>query len=281
MNILGIDFEDWYHPELIKQNIKNEKHNPSVINGIDKILELLRKHETFATFFVVGELLEIQPDIFDKIIENGHEIGFHTMYHDRLDLPGYKEKFPDEIKKFAELTNHKSRGFRAPTFSLNNTCSWAIDVLAENNYMYDSSIVPAKTSMYGSPNAEHKPYRITSESIEKNDSTGKIIEFPLLVTKFLGKTIPAAGGFYLRSLPTKITKKAITNYEKLGIPATFYIHSWELTPEHIPKIQLPFKDNFTTFHNINKAFDRMDDILNEFEFTSFSNYINNEMNLAN
>jgi hypothetical protein len=147
--------------------------------------------------------------------------------------------------------------------------------------MYDSSVVPAKTSMYGSPNAENKPYRITSKSIEKNDSSGKIIEFPLLVTKFLGKKIPAAGGFYLRSLPTKITKKAITNYEKLGIPATFYIHSWELTPEHIPKIQLPFKDNFITFHNIDKAFDRMDDILNEFEFTSFSNYINNEMNLAN
>ena len=281
MNILGIDFEDWYHPELIKRNIKNEKHKPSVINGIDKILDLLRKHETSARFFVVGELLEIQPEIFDKIIENDHEIGFHTMHHDRLDSPGFKEKFSSEIKKFAELTNHKSRGFRAPTFSLNDDSLWAIDVLEENNYMYDSSVVPAKTSMYGSPNAEHKPYRITSKSIEKNDSTGKIIEFPLLVTKFLGKKIPAAGGFYLRTLPTKITKKAITNYEKLGIPATFYIHSWELTPEHIPKIQLPFKDNFTTFHNIDKAFDRMDDILNEFEFTSFSNYINNEMNLAN
>jgi len=70
LNILVIDFEEWYHPELIKQNINKEKHSPSVINGIDKILDLLRKHETFATFFVVGELLEIQPDIFDKIIEN-------------------------------------------------------------------------------------------------------------------------------------------------------------------------------------------------------------------
>ena len=126
MNILGIDFEEWYHPELVKQNIKNEKRDPSVINGIDKILDLLRKHETFATFFVVGELLEIQPDIFDKITENDHEIGFHTMHHDRLDSPGFKEKFPSEIKKFAELTNHKSRGFRAPTFSLSNTSSWAI-----------------------------------------------------------------------------------------------------------------------------------------------------------
>jgi len=85
LNILGIDFEEWYHPELVKPHIKNVKRNPSVINGIDKILDLLRKHETFATFFVVGELLEIQPDIFDKIIENDHEIGFHTMHHDRLD----------------------------------------------------------------------------------------------------------------------------------------------------------------------------------------------------
>ena len=273
MNILGIDFEDWYHPELIKQNIKNEKHNPSVINGIDKILDLLRKQETSATFFIVGELLEIQPEIFDKIIENGHEIGFHTMYHDRLDSPGYKEKFSNEIEKFAELTNHKSHGFRAPTFSLNNASSWAIDILAENDYVYDSSIVPAKTSMYGSPNAEHKPYRITSKSIYKNNSSGKLIEFPLMTTTFLGKKIPAAGGFYLRTLPMKVTKNAIKNYEKQGIPANFYIHSWELTPEYMPKLDLPFKDNFVTFHNIDKAYQRMNDILKEFSFTSFSNYL--------
>ena len=76
-----------------------------------------------------------------------------------------------------------------------------IDVLVENNYVYDSSIIPAKSNMYGSPNAEHSPYRISSKCIEKNDFSGKLIEFPLLTTKFLGKKIPAAGGFYLRSLP--------------------------------------------------------------------------------
>jgi len=280
MNILGIDFEEWYHPELIKQNIKNEKHNPSVINGIDKILDLLRKHETFATFFVVGELLEIQPDIFDKITENDHEIGFHTMYHDRLDSPGFKEKFSDEIKKFEKLTNGKSRGFRAPTFSLNNASSWVIDVLEENNYMYDSSVVPAKTSLYGLPNAEHKPYRITSKSIEKNDSSGKLIEFPLLVTRFLGKKIPAGGGFYLRTLPTKIIKNAIKNYQKQAIPATFYIHSWELTPEYMPKIQLPVKENFVTYHNIGKAYTRMNELLQQFQFTSFSNFISEGLDFS-
>ena len=273
MNILGIDFEEWYHPELIKQNISKEKRNPSVINGIDKILDLLRKHETFATFFVVGELLEIQPDIFDKIIENDHEIGFHTMYHDRLDSPEYKEKFRDEIKKFAELTNHKSRGFRAPTFSLNNNSSWAIDILAENDYMYDSSVVPAKTSMYGLPGAQESPYKISSKNIKQHNSNGIITEFPLLVTKFLGKKIPAGGGFYLRTLPTKIIKNAIKNYQKQEIPATFYIHSWELTPEYMPKIQLPIKENFITYHNIGKAYTRMNELLQQFQFTSFSNFI--------
>jgi len=273
LNILGIDFEEWYHPELVKPHIKNIKRNPSVINGIDKILDLLRKHETFATFFVVGELLEIQPDIFDKIIENDHEIGFHTMYHDRLDSPEYKEKFRDEIKKFAELTNHKSRGFRAPTFSLNNNSSWAIDILAENDYMYDSSVVPAKTSMYGLPGAQESPYKISSKNIKQHNSNGIITEFPLLVTKFLGKKIPAGGGFYLRTLPTKIIKNAIKNYQKQEIPATFYIHSWELTPEYMPKIQLPIKENFITYHNIGKAYTRMNELLQQFQFTSFSNFI--------
>jgi len=112
------------------------------------------------------------------------------------------------------LTKGQSKGFRAPTFSLNNSSSWAIDELIEHGYLYDSSIVPAKTGMYGMPNADIKPYKISSRDLEKNDPNGKITEFPLLVTRFLGKKIPAGGGFYLRTLPMKITKRAISNYEK-------------------------------------------------------------------
>ena len=195
------------------------------------------------------------------------------MHHDRLDSPGFKEKFSSEIKKFAELTNNKSQGFRAPTFSLNDTSSWAIDVLEENNYVYDSSVVPAKTSMYGLPDAEHKPYRITSKSIEKNNSSGKITEFPLLVTTFLGKKIPAAGGFYLRTLPTRVIENALKNYQNKNMPGCFYIHSWELTPEFMPKLDLPFKDKFATYHNLGKAYSRMDKLLKKFKFTSFERYL--------
>lgn len=127
--------------------------------------------------------------------------------------------------------------------------------------------------MYGIPNAETKQYRISSSSIERNVPNGKMIEFPLLVTRFLGKKIPA-GGFYLRTLPMKIIKKAIKSYEKNDIPACFYVHSWELTPEFMPKISLSMKDGFITYHNIEKTFSRVEAIIKEFKFTSFHRYIN-------
>jgi polysaccharide deacetylase family protein (PEP-CTERM system associated) len=272
LNLLGIDFEDWFHPELIQKKLTNEEKKPKVIEGIDKIINWLNDHETYATFFVVGELLEYEPEIFDKIIENGHEIGFHTMYHTRLDTKNFREKFEEEIKIFDKITSGKSKGFRAPTFSLNESSKWLIDVLEENRYEYDSSIVPAKTSMYGLPNAEIKPYKISSKSLESEDPKGKIIEFPILTTKFLGKKIPVGGGFYIRTLPQKIITDAIKKNERNNIPGVFYIHSWELTPEYMPRIKLSLKDNFITYHNIEKTLSKMTKILENFEFTSFNRY---------
>jgi len=276
LNILGIDFEDWFHPELIQKYISDNNNEPKVIEGIDRILELLRVHDTKATFFVVGELLEFKPELLDMILENGHEIAFHTMKHTRIDSPNFKEKFQEEIKQFHKLTNGKSKGFRAPSFSLNTASSWLIDVLEENNYVYDSSVVPAKTSLYGIPNAEKKPYKISSKFLEGNSNDGKIIEFPMMVTKFLGKKIPAAGGFYLRTLPSRIIENTIKSYEEKNMPGVFYIHSWELTPEFMPKIKLSKKDHFITFHNIDKAFNKMEDLLEKFQFTSFEKFIHNK-----
>ena len=275
MNILGIDFEDWFHPELIQKYITNEKKHPQVIDGIHEILDLLRKKETNATFFVVGELLEFKPDLLDLILDGGHEIAFHTMYHTRLDSPNFKEHFENELKQFNSLTNGKSKGFRAPSFSLNKTSSWVIDLLEKNNYVYDSSVMPAKTSLYGLPHAQKTPYKITSTSLENNSDNGTIIEFPIMVSKIIGKTIPVGGGFYLRTLPFKLIKNSFKQYEKNGIPGVFYIHSWELTPKYMPKIKLSIKDNFITYHNIDTAYDKMEKLLSLHEFTSFENYLKN------
>ena len=273
LNLLGIDFEDWFHPELIQRHITTKNNKPTIINGIDKILNWLRKNDTFATFFMVGELLEAKPELLDKIVDGGHEIAFHTMYHTRLDTLNYREKFVEEIKKFDDITSKKSRGFRAPSFSLNHSSSWVIDVLTDNNYQYDSSIVPAKTRLYGIPNAETKPYKITSTMLEANDPNGKILEFPLLTAKILGHTIPACGGFYLRILPLKIIEHAINIVNNKDIPASFYIHSWELVPEFMPRVPLAFIDNFITYHNLGKTFSRMDKIIKKFKFTSFSRFM--------
>ena len=277
MNILGIDFEEWYHPELVKNHVKADQKIPKVFKGIDKILDLLNKHNISATFFVVGDILQHTPELIDKIISNDHEIAFHTMHHDRIDSLNFLNKFDDELKEFKKLTNNKSKGFRAPTFSLNEKSSFIIKMLEKYNYIYDSSIMPAKTSMYGNPNADKKPYKITSENLESNSVDGKLLEFPLMVTKFLGKQIPACGGFYLRTLPLYIIKNAIKNYEKEHMPACFYVHSWELTPELMPRIHLSKKNNFITYHNIEKTLPKLDQLLSSFNFTSFEKYIDDNL----
>ena len=273
MNLLGIDFEEWFHPELIQKHITTKSNELSVVNGIDKILDLLRTYDTYATFFMVGELLESKPELLDKIVNDGHEIAFHTMYHNRLDSMKGKQEFVEELKNFSELTSKKSKGFRAPSFSLNNSSAWAIDALVENGYQYDSSIVPAKTKLYGMPNADTKPYKITSQDLEKNSHDGKLIEFPLLTKKILNFSIPVAGGFFIRLLPLRWIEKAIINNQNKKIPSTFYIHSWELTPEYMKKIPLSRNDNFITYYNLEKTSARLEKLLKKFKFTSFERFI--------
>ncbi len=273
-NLLGIDFEDWYHPQLVQPFVKNSQHEPKMFCGLEKILELLRKTETTATFFMVGELLEHHPPMLDMIFENGHEIAFHTMKHSNLNELT-KEKFLDELNSFEKLSDKKSQGFRAPTFSINNETSWVIDALNEKNYVYDSSIMPTKTQLYGFNNCELRPYKISNSSLTKNDPNGKLLEFPLMIGKFLGKTLPVSGGFYLRFLPLQTSLSAIKNYERKNLPSSIYVHSWELTPEFMPKISLPLKEKFVTYHNIQKTYSRLEQIITKYKFTSFEKFIKN------
>lgn len=274
MNLLGIDFEEWFHIELIQHHLNPDKPKTlSVINSIDKILAWLQKNDTYATFFMVGELLNAKPELLDKILEAGHEIGFHTMHHTRLDSSLYNQEILEsELKEFDSITSHRSHGFRAPSFSLSSLTAWAVDVLVKNNYTYDSSVMPVKTRLYGVPNAECKPYRIASASIERDNPNGKLVEFPLLTTKILGRTIPAAGGFYLRFLPLRIIERAIHNSNH---PIAFYIHSWELVPEFMPKVDLPLQDAFITYYKLHAALSKMDRLLRQFRFTSFERFIHN------
>lgn len=270
-NILTIDLEDWKHIHYLN-SCDNVPEKIEYNTGL--ILDLLETYDTKATFFTVGEIVENYPELIDKIVRKGHEIGFHTFYHTPL-WNHEKGKFRDEIKLFRKLMLEKFQlnvyGFRAPLFSLNEKTSWAIDVLQEENFLYDSSIFPIRNLLYGVPNAPVFPYRINSSNITKNNPSG-IIELPLLTYKILGVNLPVAGGIYIRFLPLYFIVKAIEKINSLGYPAVIYIHPREVDPSP-PKLNLPLhKKKMFTF-NTKKTLKKLDKLLDKFSLGTAMDYV--------
>ena len=184
INIFTVDLEDWRHIHYLK----SEDEIPErVEENTSLILDILQDYNVKATFFTVGELAEKHPSLIRDILKRGHEIGFHTYYHTPL-WDHDREKLKDEIKKFRrfikENFNVEIYGFRAPLFSLNRKTSWVIEVLEEENFLYDSSIFPAWNPVYGEPRAPRTPYFIKSTDIIRKFNSG-IIELPLLTLSLI------------------------------------------------------------------------------------------------
>ncbi|MFQ5712159.1 MAG: polysaccharide deacetylase family protein, partial [Candidatus Geothermarchaeales archaeon] len=151
-NILTIDVEEIFHTEYAKQGtLKRDFKTPS---NLPRVIELLETYGAKATFFILGEIAEIFPGILEEIRGGGHEVAFHGYDHEPL-WRLTEEKFKGEIEGFDQLLRRslgeRCIGFRAPSLSLNNDTRWALKVLADAGYRYDSSIIPAKTPLYGSP----------------------------------------------------------------------------------------------------------------------------------
>jgi polysaccharide deacetylase family protein (PEP-CTERM system associated) len=263
INALSIDLEHWWCNEFLTDYIPINKEY-QIVESLSPLLKLLDKYHTKATFFVLGEIAEDYPELVDRIFENGHEIACHAYSHRTLYELG-KEGFDEEIKKSVRiLRKYKPIGFRAPSFSVNNTTAWVFDILEKHKFEYDSSIFPIKTEIYGVPNAPLKIYRPSKMDVAKIDIEGKIVEFPLTVLRYAGLNIPIAGGFYLRALPLWFLLRAIraVNRER---PAIIYIHPWEVY-SGTPRINAPFKSRFIANHGINSAFKKLENIVKEFSF---------------
>jgi hypothetical protein len=164
-------------------------------------------------------------------------------------------------------------GFRAPSFSLNNDTKWALNILKEQSFSYDSSVFPAWTPLYGLRKAPLKPYFPSLEDVTKEgDENYGIVEFPLTVYSFLGVRFPIAGGFWLRAWNLNMVKHGIKKMNKNGLPAVIFVHNWELDPK-TPKLGLPILKNFITYHNLAKTMEKMLSLIKEFTFTSFTDYL--------
>lgn len=273
-NILAVDVEDWYHPEYVRSRAPKDKEE-HVSQSLDKTLQLLREHKVDATFFVVGELAEKQPEMLEKIVKNGHEIAFHGYYHDPLWTLSPHD-FHHEVVKFNSMvrsvTGDKCLGFRAPSYSIDNQTVWALDILEEVGYIYDSSVFPMRTPLYGVSSAPIKPYHPSSRNIAEQDKNRNLIEFPALVYPVMGLRIPTAGGFYLRLLPSFIIKKAVKKMNTRGFPAVLSFHTWEMD-NTTPRLNLGPMKSFITYYNLDATKKKLIFLLSSFRFMSFKHYM--------
>jgi len=273
-NILCVDVEEWYHPEYVKRKVPKNKEE-RIIQSLEITFQLLSQYDVNATFFIVGELIEKHPEMIEMISEKGYEVAFHGYYHDPLWTLNADE-FRRQVMKFNSevhsIIGKECLGFRAPSYSLDNRTLWALDILEEAGYFYDSSVFPSKTPLYGVPSAPLIPYHPSSTNIVEQDGGRRFIEFPALVYPVLGLRIPTGGGFYLRLLPLFIIKKAVDKMNKRGFPAVLSFHTWEVDPD-TPRLRLGFVKSFITYYNLNATRKKMNFLLSKFQFTSFKDYL--------
>jgi len=271
-NILSVDIEEVFHGEYTRQYYNSDVKYRTPEN-VQIVLDLLSTYNVEATFFVLGEIAEKFPEVVEMIKEYGHEISFHGWSHTPL-WKLNEELFKEEIERFKRIYPG-CKGYRAPSFSLNNSTKWALKILKEKKFCYDSSIFPVWTPLYGVYSAPQKPYRPSLDDLSKEaDENYGIIEFPLTVYNLLGIKIPIAGGFWLRFWDIKIIEKGIVSLNRKEVPAVVYVHNWELDPE-TPRLKLNLYGSFVTYFNIRKTLKRLKRLLQKFEFTNFDEYLGN------
>jgi len=266
LNALSFDVEEWYHAELVRRSVPAEARVSQVEAAVMPILDLLARRSVRATFFFVGEVARDHPDLVRAIAAAGHEIGCHGMTHRPL-----WELSPDSLRQELEEFRQNTRqlptvkGFRAPTFSLDQRTGWALAVLADAGYSYDSSIFPVANYMYGVNGGPVGAYRPAADDLRREDPTGPVVELPMTVWEVAGRRLPVSGGFYLRAIPWSLLIRALRQVTKVR-PAVLYLHPWEAYAETPIVPGLSHRESFVTYYNRASALAKLERLLNEFAF---------------
>jgi polysaccharide deacetylase family protein (PEP-CTERM system associated) len=269
----SIFFRDWL-------DIKDSQPTEAIVKNTRRILELLENYQVKSTFFVLGEVVEKFPSIILEIDKHGHELASHGQSHRQI-FKTYPEQFRNEAehcKKYLEdLTGRQVFGFRAPAFSVNHRTKWALDILAEVGFEYDSSVYPFAGRRYGWPDFSKKICEI------KLPSGNTIFEVPMSTVRILGKDLPACGGGYLRHFPYAFTKWAIEHVQKKR-PAIVYMHPYEFDTDRVDfktgHLAGERKNVALRFHryqmrNRKTVRVKIERLLKDFEFTTIRNLIEN------
>jgi polysaccharide deacetylase family protein (PEP-CTERM system associated) len=268
-NLLTIDVEDWFHTSALEPFINRQKWHElesKVEKNVRLILSLLEEHHTRATFFILAWVAERYPTLVREIASLGHEIASHGYQH-RLIYQLSPETFREYVLRskqiLEDITGTAISGYRATSFSIVKSTLWALDIIKEAGFIYDSSMFPIRHDIYGIDGIPTAPF------IHPNG----LIEIPPSTVRLLGRNIPLAGGGYFRLYPYWLTRKAIRWLNQRGRPAVVYLHPWELDPS-CPRINwADWRTRFRQYVNLAKTEPSLRKLLKDFRFSSVWEYL--------
>jgi polysaccharide deacetylase family protein (PEP-CTERM system associated) len=278
LNAFTVDLEDWYQG-LTSTNPYPEQwasYEARLEGNTDRLLDLLDEHGVEATFFVLGHVAGQYPDLIRRIDAAGHEIGVHGYWHDkvhRLTPDQFAAELERSIQVLEPLVSRPIVGHRAPYFSINKHSLWALDVLLDMGFDYDSSFFPTRNMLYGYPEAPRFPCRPAASGADdarrggRGDLGSSLVEFPVSTARWLGANWPIGGGFYVRASPYAIIRAGIRQLHRQGQPAIMYVHPWELdTEQRYSKVTL--RERVTHYHGRRGLVAKLSSLFQDFTFVS-------------
>ncbi|HTF99186.1 MAG TPA: XrtA system polysaccharide deacetylase [Nitrospirota bacterium] len=264
-----MDVEDYYMVSAFADIVRFDdwgSFESRVERNTHRLLDLFSSHGVRATFFVLGWVAERIPKLVRDIHAAGHEIACHGYNH-RLVYDLTPPEFREDIRRakgtLEGLAGTTVKGYRAASYTIVQRSLWALDVLIEEGFTYDSSIFPIVHDRYGLPTASRFPHRITTGS-------GSLMEFPPSTVRLFGQNIPVAGGGYLRLFPLAVTRKAISRINRdEQQAAVVYLHPWEIDADQ-PRMQGRLVSRMRHYVNLRSTMPKLAALLQEFKFQEFA-----------
>lgn len=264
-HLFTADIEEYFHVAAFDGTVSRGDWDvlPSRVDRqVGTLLEMLAEAGASGTFFILGWVADRQPRVVSRIAEAGHEIASHGWWHRRIgeqERDEFREDVRSSKRILEDLTGQRVLGFRAANFSLVPGTEWALDILLEEGYSYDSSLFPVRWFRRGYAAAPRLPHSIRRPA-------GDILEVPPTTLR-VGVRLPASGGAYFRHLPYGITRRALGVMERRGAPGVFYLHPWELDPDQ-PRLPVPPLARLRHYRNLERTEPRLRRLLREFRFAS-------------
>jgi polysaccharide deacetylase family protein (PEP-CTERM system associated) len=265
VNAMSIDVEDYFHVSVFDGIVPRsewDRMESRVVNNTLRLLDIFDEFQVKSTFFVLGWVGERHPDLVRAIAARGHEIASHGYAH-RLVYDQTPTAFRNDVRRskhlLEDLAGQRVLGYRAPSYSITPKSLWALDVLLEEGYEYDSSIFPIRHDRYGIPVSARRPYQIER-------TAGALTELPGSTTRVGPLNLPVAGGCYFRILPYWWTRWGIERVNRIDLlPAVFYLHPWEIDPEQ-PRLHAGTLGRFRHYRNLHLTESRLRQLLTDFHF---------------